>query len=97
MPLSARCTSRISPASFVTTAPTATLGVTYPATPSPTPFIHSSTKCSASKPSSAWAATRMSPATASTSSNRSRSYRLSVKPSPVRAMPERVSDQRMRS
>src|SRR5262245_15934703 len=65
--------------------------------PSPTPFIHSSTKCSASKPSSAWAAARMSPATASTSSNRSRSYRLWVKPRPVRAMPDSASAQRIRS
>src|SRR5262245_3892197 len=39
----------------------------------------------------------MSPATASTSSNRSRSYRLWVKPRPVRAMPDSASAQRIRS
>ena len=36
MPESARCTSRIWPVSLPTTAPTATFGVTYPGTPSPT-------------------------------------------------------------
>src|SRR3954463_12218838 len=39
----------------------------------------------------------MSAATASTSSNRSRSYRLSVKPRPVRAMPASASLHRTRS
>src|SRR3569623_1197827 len=39
----------------------------------------------------------MSAATASTSSNRSRSYRLWVNPSPVRAMPDSASAHRMRS
>src|SRR5947208_6818890 len=39
----------------------------------------------------------MSAATFKISSNRSRSYRLSVKPRPVRAMPDNVSLQRIRS
>src|SRR5437763_998839 len=67
----------------------AIFGVTYPGTPSPTVFSHSSTRTSAS---SSWpAATRMSAATFSTSSNRSCSYRLLVNPSPVRAIPDSAS------
>ena len=49
MPESARCTSRIWPASLPTTAPTATFGVTYPGTPSPTVSSHSWTKWPASR------------------------------------------------
>src|SRR5262249_26401884 len=76
-------------------AATATFGVTYPATPSPTVASHSSNSASASASSSA--AARMSAATFSTSSKRSRSYRLCVKPSPVRAIPDSVSAHRKRS
>jgi hypothetical protein len=56
---------------LATIAATAIFGVTYPATPSPTVESHSSNIASAS--ASSTAAERMSAATLSTSSNRSRS------------------------
>jgi len=85
--------SRSSPLSVPTAAPTATLGVTYPGMPSTTCPSHSCTSPSASSTSSnpSSRAARMSAATRSTSSKRSRSYRLSVKPSPVLAMAARLS------
>ncbi len=69
MPESLRCSRRISPSSLPTTAPTATLGVTYPGTPSSTMPSHSWTVDTTVPPG--WArppAARISAATCRTSS-----------------------------